>query len=100
DFHATRGAHHDEAAVRDTDRGQRLTGEVQVTRRIEQVELGILRFGVRGGQLDRDGVGGLFGSVHGEGVALGGIGVLFGGARDERQRVDQRGLPSSSVSEY
>ena len=99
DFHATRGGDHDHRPIRRADAGERLAGEIQVARRIDQVELGIHPFGDGESQVDGVLAFDLVGGVIGEGSAVFHGAVAFARAGHEREGIDQRGLPARAVAD-
>ena len=100
DLDARGRADHHNRRVGRVHRGQRLPGEVEVSRGIEEIDLVTLPLGECAGELHRHPLGEFLGAREGERVALGHIPLPRCRARGEAERVDERRLPRARVPEH
>jgi hypothetical protein len=100
DFNPRRCRNEAQGAVRRAETGDRITVEVQVSRRVDQVDLYTLPLGERARNVDGVAAFDLFGSVVGEsGSVLDASPSLTGGGH-EGQRIDESCLTAGPVSHY
>ena len=97
-LHAARGGDHHDRSVRRVHARERLPREVEIARRVDQVELRVHPLGDRDGEIDGilafDFVGGVIGE---SGTVLHGS-VALARAGHEREGVDQGGLSARAVA--
>ena len=98
DLDAARRRDHHDRAVRRVHARERLTGEVEVAGRVDEVELRVHPFGDGDGEVDGVLAFDFVGGVIGEGGAVFHGPVAFARAGHERKRVDQRGLAARAVA--
>jgi hypothetical protein len=98
DFDARGRAHDDERAVGGGEAGDRVTLEVEISGRVDEIDLRVHPLGVGAAEVDGESAVDLFGRVVGKRRAVLDGAMALAGARNECERVDQGGLPARSVT--
>ena len=99
-FDAARRADAEQRAVRRGQPRDRVALEVEVPRRVDEIDLRIHPLGVGAAEVDGEATIDLLGGVVGERGTVFHRSVALAGARNERERVDQCGLPARAVTDY
>ena len=99
-LYAGGGADDNDGGVRHPHRRNSLPSEIEISRRVEQIDLRIQVLGKRRRHLNRDVVGMLLRRMHGEGGPIVDTSVALGRARNPTKSVNQTRLPGPAMPQH